>query len=166
MANGWPAEGLQGTLPKTDDFRAFYAETSRTAYSLALRITSNAERAGAATEAAYIATWSDRQAADDLPGRLLAAVRSRALELQGDNPAPAQTDQPLSPYTSSTAVREGLAQVDALGRRAVELAYFGGVGVAQVAELLGQPPPAVRSAMRRALLELGSLLRDEQETLR
>ena len=164
MAQGSLASGTSTTLPTGEEFRAFYERTSRAAYSLALRITADSERAGAAIEAAYIETWPST-GTDDLDGALLASVRSCALRLQpSGNANTIRSDGAIPAYTSATAIRDGLAQVDQLGRRAVELAYFGGIGVNHVAEILGQPTNLVRAAMRRALLELGSLVRDEQET--
>lgn len=47
-------------------------------------------------------------------------------------------------------------------RRALELAYFGGMPVSGIAELLAVPAPSLRTAMRRALLELGELGRKGQ----
>ena len=165
MANGSPVEGTPRTLPNSEDFRAFYDRTSRTGYGLALRIAGNAERAGAALEASYARVWNAAAGSPDLEHQLLAQVREEALQRR--MPGGSSDGQSVgadSTYTFTTAIRDGFAQVDPLGRRAVELAYFGGVGVTEVADILGQPATTVRAAMRRALLALGSLVHDEHET--
>ena len=165
MANGSPASGTRQALPTDEDFRAFYDRTSRTGYSLALRITGDAERAGAALEASYAAVWKPASDAAEIDGELLGRIRVEALDRRPTDGAMAlRSVFAESTYTFTTAVRDGITQIDPLGRRAVELAYFGGIGVTQIAEILGEPAATVRAAMRRALLELGSLVRDEQET--
>ena len=58
------------------------------------------------------------------------------------------------------ALRAGLAGLDSTGRRAVELAYFRGMTVPTIASLLALSEAEIRLAMRSAMLQLGSLVRD------
>jgi DNA-directed RNA polymerase specialized sigma24 family protein len=57
-----------------------------------------------------------------------------------------------------------MGRLEPLARRAIELAYFGGLGVDAIGELLDVPAAQVRQALREGLLQLGTLIKDEQET--
>jgi DNA-directed RNA polymerase specialized sigma24 family protein len=147
----------EGTAPET--FASFYERTK----SVAVRITGDAEMSGAACEAAYL----ERHRAGGDPfseSGLLTAVRSHAIRISRERRPPLQRSEAAdSSYTQVTALKAGLEALDPLGRRAIELAYFGGIGVTEVADIVGRPIPEVRAALRTALLHLGSLVRAQQE---
>jgi RNA polymerase sigma-70 factor (ECF subfamily) len=155
-----------------DAFRSFYDATSGTAFSLAFEIVGGDRRlAEEACEAAYGELWerSGRvgvNAASWDEAALLTQVRERALQASAEaRVARERSAGPGAAYMKA-AVREGLEKLNPLARRALELAYFGGLPVREIAELLGEPPEVVRRAMREALLTLGALTRDPQETVR
>ena len=149
-----------------EDFQAFYSRTSGSAYGLALRITGQPGPAAAACEAAYVRAWNERDMGARLELRLLERVRAEALGLttSGPPPGPARSDAAEPSYTETAVMRAALAQVEPAGRRAIELAFFGGVGVADIVEIIGDPATVVRAAMRAALLRIGELTRPGQET--
>lgn len=137
--------------------------TLPTAYSLALRICGNAEQAAAACEASYRewpawdhpeAGWSGRDEA-----RFLSLVRTHALAAKRQRGESSGGDG--RPYDPQEMGLRALQATDPLGARAVELAYFGGLNAASIAELLGESTDDVRTAMRRALLSLAQSGRAE-----
>jgi DNA-directed RNA polymerase specialized sigma24 family protein len=122
-----------------------------------------------ACEAAYTAIWQQTGRVEIEPdwdeGQLLLEIRANALALR---PAPAseQRSEPAERAYMQAVVREGLAHMEPTTRRALELAYFGGMAVTDIAEVLGTPADTLRRSMREALLTLGSLTRGHQETVR
>ncbi|MFN8506323.1 MAG: sigma factor-like helix-turn-helix DNA-binding protein [Dehalococcoidia bacterium] len=159
-----PGEGRQSATAAASaeaGFEAFYERTVGAAYSLALRITGDREHAAHACEGAYADAWQERAGAGAPRERdLLARVRVRALEIGA---IPPSTEDEDGSYIGAKQVREVLARQQPEVRRALELAYFGGLPVSEISELLGMPAPPLRAAMRAALLELGALGRKGQE---
>ena len=152
--------------PGGGDFDTFYNRTSGCAYGLALRIAGAPGPAAAACEAAYVRAWREGQGGLRIESALLEQVREEALRLRGPLPGPESGRSGVADqsYNVTVVMRAALAQVEPTGRRAIELAFFGGVGVADIAELLGEPVATVRTAMRAALLRIGELTRTEGET--
>lgn len=164
---GQPAGPGAAKLRDEGQFRAFYDRTSPTAYALALRITGAPDAAADTCEAAYLAAWeAGPEAGAWKDGAVFDRVRSLSFERRTGSALMVSSGGGDPSYTMATAVRDGLAKLDPLGRRAIELAYFGGLSVAEVAEIVGFPVARVRSAMRTALLDLGDLTRDQQESMR
>ena len=146
------------------DFPSFYDATCGAAYSLALRITGEAASATTACEAAYIGYWGANPgaAAISIFGQtaFLQVVRSEALRFR--NPAEPKagirrSDTAQLSYTQAELVRAGLQKLDPFTRRSLELAYFGGVAVADIAEIVGGTAIEIRQALRTALLSLGTV---------
>lgn len=128
------------------------------AYALALRICGNAKQAASACERSYAewsatatgaARWSQ---AEEL--RFLGRVRAHALarRRESNEGNPESSASARRSYEGHEKGWEALGAADALGKQAVELAYFGGMNAASIAELLEEPAEVVRAAMRRALL--------------
>jgi len=155
--------GLQAPpsdLTREQAFGRIYDLTIDAAFSLAYRITANREAASAACEAAYAAAFADCDPAawtqrDELD--FLARVRTEALARKPS----AQSASSAASYARESAVRDLLAAADPVGRRAIELCYFGGMTAAEAAEVLGADPAAIRSAMRRVLLAIAGSARKE-----
>jgi len=142
-------------------FEAFYERTAGAAYSLALRITGDSGRAARVCEAAYADAWGARGGRDEPREHdLLARVRLRALE---NGAIPPSTEDEDGSYIGAKQVREVIGRQRPEVRRALELAYFGGLPVSEISELLGVAAPPLRAALREALLELGALDRKGQE---
>lgn len=153
------------------DFSSFYDATHGAAYSLALRITGEAAAATTACEAAYIEYWRANPGAAplSLAGQtaFLQVVRSEALHVR--NPAEPKAGIPRSDtaqlsYTQAELVRAGLQKLDPFTRRSLELAYFGGLAVAEIAEIVGRTAIEIRQALRTALLGLGTIAPPPEET--
>jgi DNA-directed RNA polymerase specialized sigma24 family protein len=163
-ASGSLSPAKQGSEP----FARFYDATSGAAYSLALRITGGQPAAEAACEAAYLDLWGEYPATafEAPPGtitdRLMEFVRARALS-PGAVPAAAGRS-PGSPaaYTLATTVRSALATINPSGRKALELACFGGMSVASIAELTGEPSAVIRASLREALLTIGAMTKQKE----
>ncbi len=158
-------------FPAGESFTAFYAATASAAFSLATRITGEAEAASAACEEAYRSLSRDRGglliADHETEMDLLGRVRSCSLRVVHER----STQLPRSEgadgtYIDTNAVHNGMNALDPFARRMLELAYFGGLGVTQIVELVGKPASDVRAALRTALLTLGSLSRAGQESTR
>ncbi|MFN0147755.1 MAG: RNA polymerase sigma factor [Dehalococcoidia bacterium] len=167
MAERRAASGLAtASAGEEADFDAFYGRTSSRAYGLAVRIVSEPVRASKACEAAYARTWRGPSGAADLEPALLQHVREEALRLARADaaPAPGRSDRADPAYIEAAAVSRALEAVEPVGRRAVTLALFGGVGVATIAEIMGEPAAVVRQALRAALLSIGEVTRTEEET--
>lgn len=152
-----------------------YGRYGAMATSIAMRITGNASAAEDVVQEAFLGVW--RNAGRYLPGRgsvrtwILAIVHHRAIdslrrrratvelpdEELGASPA-AMTMPDVWDDVAATLDRSEIAR--ALGaipvrqREAIELAYFGGLTQAEIAEQLGLPLGTVKSRMRLGLLAL------------
>ncbi len=141
-------------------FAAFYDDTSRTAYSFALHLTGDAAAAERVCEAAYLDCVNVLQQLDGSARQehLLEAVRSHALKGGWLRPvSPASS----APDSAGAAVRAGLDSLPPPARRALELAFFGGLRAGEIAQLLDVPPAQVRALMREGLLALGKAARPD-----
>ena len=160
------------------EFQRLYEATSGAAYSLALRIVAGQPAATEACEMAYAELW--KQAATlagtvgDVQGWLLGEVRRCALTLS--RAAPRQSDGAIPSYEMSNTIageagsRDGsrasdvaiLDSLEGLPRRSLELAYFGGLTVEAIAEILSEPVAGVRVALREGMLKLATMTRTGQ----
>jgi RNA polymerase sigma-70 factor (ECF subfamily) len=164
MAASSPDSGSTESVsaPAQPAFAAFYEETSRFAYSLALRITADGALAERACEAAYLnmmSNWGIEPAARTQA--LLDRVRAHALDLHSlDGRRDAgSTDSKAASYNQQEGLRAAIATLDPRAKRAIECAYFGGLRVTEIAELTGAPVPSVRTLLRQGLLTLARLTR-------
>ena len=145
-------------------FGSFYDATSMTAYSLALRITRDARSAETVCEDAYVEYWRGRTAgaAERFPqcqSRLLGMVRQHAVKLRPEREGKVEWPRSASASTAYTSAGTVRAALDGLGnheRSALELVYFGGLGVSEVAEQLKATVHEVRGFLRSALLTLAN----------
>ena len=64
------------------------------------------------------------------------------------------------------AIRDCLDVMDPAARRALELAYYGGLGVQAIADIIGQPVSELRPILRDVLLRLGAATLIQQEGAR
>lgn len=129
----------------------FFSATQRRAFSLAFRITGDAQLAESATEAAYrrlVSPYSESNLFDAIRQEALAAV-------------PKRSASSANTYVMAAAVRTTFESLGQLERSALELAHSGGMSVAAIAETLEEEPAKVRLALREALLRLGASAREE-----
>lgn len=139
-------------------FEAFYARTARAAYGLALRIAGDGRAATEACEAAYAEAWPQLPALGEgaaLEAHLLERVRLAALTRRSE---PGSTEPAAATYTTAGMVRDALEGLDPVTRRAIDLCYFGGLSVNDIAGIVNRPAPELRAALRKALLDVGARL--------
>jgi RNA polymerase sigma-70 factor, ECF subfamily len=152
------------------------------AYSLAYRIVGDRARAEDITQEAFLSLWRSRARYDRARGSvrtwLLGIVRNRAIDVlrrdvleaprlsfQGDPPEPAaageETDAEALRRDAARQVRGALEVLPADQMRVIELAYFGGLTHAQIAEMLGMPLGTVKGRMRLGLEKIRTQLAEE-----
>ena len=150
-------------------FRIFYDATAARAYGLALRITASPDTATKACENAYASLPAlVRRVGGDfwrLETVFLNAVREMSLP-QRALPSIPSTDPQGPSYTMVKAIRDCLDGMDPAARRALELAYYGGLGVQAIADIIGQPVSELRPILRDVLLRLGAATGIQQEGAR
>jgi RNA polymerase sigma factor (sigma-70 family) len=169
--------GLLAAMAGGDEaaLAALYDRFGRAAYGLAYRILRDGALAEDAVQDAFLAAWRTAAAFDPARGSasawLLTLVhrravdvvrredRRRALPLE-DAPVTSgdATDESAEVREQRRAVQAALAQLPDDQRRALELAYYGGLSQAELAEELGVPLGTVKSRMFAALAKLRDLL--------
>ena len=156
-----------------------YDETSSRVYGLALRICRCAAMAEEVVEDAYWQAWRQAPRFDPARGEvlswLLAIARSRAIDAlrraerfrhealddeDGDpapDAAPAALDL-LDAMRGERRVHDAIATLDPRARQLVALAFFRGLTHDEIAQQTAMPLGTVKSLIRRALLQLRSVL--------
>ena len=156
-----------------------YDRYGRLAYSVALRVLGDPGRAEDVVQEAFLRIWNHAGSFDVSRGSLrtwlLTAVRNRAvdylrgrgaherqeLELQ---PALAEVGARSDPWREvslsleRTAVHEAMNSLPAEQRQAIELAYFSGYSLREIADMTSVPLSTVKGRMRLALEKLSSYL--------
>jgi RNA polymerase sigma factor (sigma-70 family) len=144
------------------------------AYSIALRITSDAALAEDVVQDAFLGAW--RNAARYVEGRgsvktwLLSIVHHRAVDaIRRRRPASELPDRDAVPPAGFTlpdvwqevsarldrdAVHAALGELSDVQRQAIEMAYFGGFTQQEIAGRTGTPLGTVKSRMRLGLLAM------------
>src|SRR5262245_12694278 len=159
---------------RLDALDRLYDRYRTMAYSIALRITSDATLAEDVVQDAFLGAW--RNAARYEMGRgsvrtwLLSIVHHRAIdavrrrrpttelpESAEDGPAPAELTLPdiwpeVAAGIDRETVRGALATLSDVQREAIELAYFGGLTQVEIAERTNTPLGTVKSRIRLGLL--------------
>jgi RNA polymerase sigma-70 factor (ECF subfamily) len=159
---------------RLDALDRLYDRYRTMAYSIALRITSDATLAEDVVQDAFLGAW--RNAARYEVGRgsvktwLLSIVHHRAIdavrrrrpttelpESGEDGPAPAELTLPdiwpeVAAGIDRETVRRALATLSDVQREAIELAYFGGLTQVEIAERTNTPLGTVKSRIRLGLL--------------
>lgn len=161
-----------------------YDRFGRLVYSLALRITRDATAAEEVTQETFVRLW--RSAASFAPERgnvqswLLRITHNLALneirrrqsrpvvadqfDWDVDGAALPSLDESGNPETMAwlreraALVRAALQQLPAAQRRAIDLAFFGGLSQAEVAAALGDPLGTVKGRIRAGMQRLRELL--------
>jgi RNA polymerase sigma-70 factor (ECF subfamily) len=158
---------------------ALYDESSRLAYTVAMRILQDEADASEVVVDVYRQVWDGAARFDEQRGSAAAWIvilaRSRAMDKRRSRTARMRTasmvegfadvisSQP-SPETlaiasqSSRSVTVALAAVPVEQRQALELAFFAGLSHSEIAERLGEPLGTVKTRIRRAVATLRELL--------
>ena len=163
----------------TGDERALadlYDRFGRVAYGLALRVVRDPALAQDAVQDAFLAAWRTAASFDSRRGKaqtwLLTLVhrravdvvrredRRRAEQLADDAPAAASaaTDEEAAIREQRRTVQAALARLPPDQREALELAYYGGLTQAELAERLGIPLGTVKSRVFAGLARLRDML--------
>jgi RNA polymerase sigma-70 factor (ECF subfamily) len=158
---------------------ALYDGTAHLVHGLALRIVGDPAAAEEVTGDVYLQVW--RQAARYDPSRgaplawLLTLARSRAIDRRRSAASGIGATEPLAaagdlashgPGPEETSVlaerrhmvRGALGRLAADQRRAIELAYFGGLSHAEIATALDEPLGTVKTRIRLGMIRLREML--------
>lgn len=159
-------------------FAEFYDATSARAYGLALRVMRNPAHAEEVAQEAYLDAWRSSSRFDPARGSaagwLMTIVHRKAVdrvrsveaatardETWNRETAPVDHDQTAeSAHASLDAarVRNAVATLTDVQRRAVELTYFGGYTHTEVAALLDVPLGTAKTRIRDGLIRLRDLM--------
>jgi RNA polymerase sigma-70 factor (ECF subfamily) len=164
----------QAALGDEAAFAEFYDATSARAYGLALRVVRNPAHAEEVAQEAYLDAWRSSTRFDPARGSaagwLLTIVHRKAVdrvrsveaatnrdETWNRETAPVDHDQTAESAHASldaTRVRNAVATLTDVQRRAVELTYFGGYTHTEVATLLDVPLGTAKTRIRDGLIRL------------
>jgi RNA polymerase sigma-70 factor (ECF subfamily) len=154
-----------------------YARYSGLVYTLAIRIVGDPELAREVLQDTFLRSWDGRDRYEPGKGRvpwwLMAIARNRAIDLLRSRSHQAR----LRERQAAGAGLEELAEPDAtdavalrrevlnalqglpiVQRRAIELAYYGGLTQTEIARELGEPLGTIKSRTREAIDRLRALL--------
>jgi RNA polymerase sigma factor (sigma-70 family) len=160
---------------------ALYDRYGRVAYGLALRILRDPALAEDAVQDAFLSAWRTAAAFDPSLGKtstwLLTLVHRRAVDLVrredrrrggplDDAPVAAagSTDEAAFVREERRRVQGALALLPDDQRQALQLAYYGGLSQAELAERLGVPLGTIKSRMFAGLAKLRDLLGEAGES--
>jgi len=181
-----PDEQLMARLAMRDirAFEALYNRYGTLVYSTALRVVRNAQLAEDITQEVFLRVWRRPNAYVPQRGRfgtwLLTVARNRAIdqirarrrrrlhETAGEElgrALPADEGQDLA-LTAQLAderqeVRRALASLPPEQRRVIEMAYYGGYALREIAVALSQPLGTVKTRIRRGMQKLRVALAPE-----
>jgi RNA polymerase sigma-70 factor (ECF subfamily) len=169
------------TAGQLDALQELYDRYRTMAYSIALRITSDASLAEDVVQDAFLGVW--RNASRYVEGRgsvktwLLSIVHHRAVDAvrrrrpttelpeREDVPPPALQMPDLWDDVAAgldrAAIARALRTLSDVQREAIELAYWGGLTQQEIAERTGTPLGTVKSRVRLGLLALRAALAGE-----
>jgi RNA polymerase sigma-70 factor (ECF subfamily) len=159
---------------------ALYDQTVGRVYGLALRISRNEAAAEEIAEDVYMQVWRSAATYSAERGHPLAwmmvITRSRALDyLRRQDPAESHPEpETLADYAdgagdprdliealqSGTALHAAIADLPALQRQLLALAFFQGLSHSEIAAHTGLPLGTVKTHLRRALASLRAVLTD------
>lgn len=157
---------------------ALYKRYGGLVYTLSLRIVGDPELAREVLQDTFLGLWEGRETYDPRRGRvpwwLMGIARNRAIDLLRSRSHQARLRErhsepsPSSPAVSPlggqveialrTVVRQALESLSFPQRQAIELAYYGGLTQAEIAQELREPLGTVKSRTREAMERLRGLL--------
>jgi RNA polymerase sigma-70 factor (ECF subfamily) len=172
-----PDEALPALVARGDEqaLAELYDRFGRVAYGVALRVLRDAALAEDAVQDAFMAVWRTAAGFDPDRGKastwLLTLVHRRAVDVVrreerrradvlDDAPVASgdATDEAAEVREERRRIQTALAKLPPDQREALELAYYGGLSQAELAERLGVPLGTIKSRMFTALSRLRDLL--------
>ncbi|HEX5692254.1 MAG TPA: sigma-70 family RNA polymerase sigma factor [Roseiflexaceae bacterium] len=163
---------------------ALYDRYIRLVYAIALRITGDRETAEEVVQDVFQNVWqaagSFQSGVGSLSSWLMGITRHRAIDAtrskrerarsreQTIDALPPQSvestlDQEVAQRMLRATVRQALAELPSNQRQAIELAYYGGLTRAEIADRLNEPLGTVKTRLRLGLVKLRDLLQQENE---
>jgi len=166
----------------TQALSEFYDQTAAPLYSVAVQILGDPAEAEEVIQDVFVQIWEkaatfdaalgapfhwalsiarhraiDRLRARQRRGRLLDELRDRPT---GALVAEAPLDRNWLPADEAASVRAALNELPPDQRRAIEMAFFGGMTHLEIAEALREPLGTIKARIRRGMLRLRDSLRD------
>jgi RNA polymerase sigma-70 factor (ECF subfamily) len=159
---------------------ALYDRYIRLVFSVAFRITGNRQTAEEVVQDVFQNVWISAQsyqsAAGSVSAWLLGITRHRAIDATRSKRERARNREQALDVTFAAApttrpedaidlrlqreeVRAALAELPANQRQAIELAYYGGLTGAEIADRLGEPVGTIKTRLRLGLIKLRQRLR-------
>ena len=160
-------------------FEMLYARYASIAFGLAVRITRQRGSAEEATQDAFVSLWRSAERYDPSRGSpkawLLTAVRNRSVDVlrhRSRRPkempidvsnvhrmaSPARTDAQVHKRIEAEHVRRLIRELPATQRATVQLAYYGELTQAEIANELNVPLGTIKGRQRLALTKLHGAL--------
>lgn len=162
-----------------------YDRYGRAVYSLAVRIVHDGATAEEVTQEVFVRLWRAAAGFDPAKGKVLTwllrithnlalneirrqqsrPMAATSFDWEMDGAQVADNDVGVDPAASAALreqadlVRGALAQLPEPQRKAIELAFYGGLSQAEVAVALGEPLGTVKSRIRAGMQRLGEVLR-------
>lgn len=145
--------------------------------SIARRVLNDDDRAEDVVQDVFVTLWNSPDRFDAARGSLrtylLTIAHRRAVDVVRSEVARAQREEKTPPpaagfdlegeiwqRTQSEMVRNAVAELGEDERRAISLAYFGGLSYVEVAKTLDQPEGTVKSRIRSGMRKLSSALEE------
>ena len=168
-------------------FEVVYDRHADAAFSLAYRMCSQRALAEDVVQEAFLSLWRSGARYDRGRGSVrawvLGIVHNRAIDslrrrtvrdrgrvsdagIEERVAAPERTDVEVARRDEAREVRDALEQLPDEQRRAIELAYFGGLTHVQIASMLELPVGTIKGRMRLGLAKMRMTLGDPEEVLR
>jgi RNA polymerase sigma-70 factor (ECF subfamily) len=153
-------------------FELVYERHSTVAFSLAYRMTQSRNTAEDVVQEAFLSLWRSGARYDRARGSvrtwILGIVHNRAIDalrrafvhdrrrasdegLEERFAAPERTDVEVARRDEAREVRDALAELPTEQSRVIELAYFGGYSLIEIASMLDTPIGTVKGRMRLGL---------------
>ena len=162
-------------------FEQFYDRFSRVLFMVAYRLLGNREAAEDVLQEVFVQIWQKAPLYDPRRGKPLTwavtFTRYRAIDLLRSKQRRGRLYEDAKQETQATEkfddcdsflavaaderldlVREAIAKLSADQREAIELAFFGSLTQAEIAERLNQPLGTVKARIRRGLIKLRRLI--------
>lgn len=157
-------------------FDRLYDRVAGVVYGVAKRVLVDPDRAQEVAQDVLVEVWRRADRFDPARGSALAWIatmaRRRAIDVvrseeasrrrEADDPGGAPASDPVGENVihleERHRVRSALRELTDLQRRAIELAFYGGLTHHQVAERLDVPLGTVKTRIRDGLLKLGTIM--------